>query len=115
MLRCGDWPGEAPLPFSISMFNSSEMPVAAGRFVVRLANIRKGQAGRFGGGIDAVAEPLASPTIHHEREQVVEDVVIEPATARAAVRSVVDQRAFDLEKAAGREWRARDRGSRSRR
>jgi hypothetical protein len=60
--------------------------------------VGKGQTDRLGGSVDAVAQPLASPSIHKERKHFVENVVIEPATAGALVRSVVDQGAFDLEK-----------------
>jgi hypothetical protein len=48
----------------------------------------------------SVPQTVASPTIHHPREQLVEDVVIEPATARARVRAVVDESPLDLEEAA---------------
>ena len=58
------------------------------------------QAGGLGGSIDSVAEPLASPTIHKQREQLVEDVVIEPATAGALVRLVGEQRPLDLKETA---------------
>ena len=43
------------------------------------------------------------PPFTIQREQLVENVVIEPATAGALVRPVVEQRAFDLEEASGRE------------
>jgi len=43
------------------------------------------------------------PTIHHQRDQLVDDVVIEPAAARGLVPAVLDQRAFDLEETSGRE------------
>ena len=72
--------------------------------IVGLTHVRKRAAARLRGSVDPVAEPLASPTIHDEREQLVEDVVVEPAAAGGLVPAVVDQRAFDLEKASGREW-----------
>ena len=76
------------LPMDDCMFNSSERPVGKVGAVVRLTHIRKCAAGGLAGSIDSVAEPLAPPSIHEEREHLVENVVIEPSTAGALVRLV---------------------------
>jgi hypothetical protein len=62
--------------FELFIFTSPKMLVAAGRFD-RPAHLRNDTwpASRV---IDSVTEPLASP-IHKEREEVIENVVIDPA------------------------------------
>jgi hypothetical protein len=84
------------------MFTLPEMPLAPGRSDCSVHG-RKGTTSRpVWWGRRPHTQALAPPAVHEQREQLVEDVAIEPATASTAVRSTGEHRTLDLEKFARR-------------